>query len=381
MISTNQSDVIHAINQSVEYLDSGHYAPCAQVLNQVMAHAPQYPQIGHNLGLLCERCGDLAAAEAVLRVQVAAHPEFADSVLLLAYLLMKTGQYHEGFSLYQTRITAKPGVVLKLKFPLWDGTPKPADSVLVHQEQGFGDVLLMIRFLPLIADRVKQVVFWCHPALEALFQALALPENILIRSRGDRTLRIDWQLPLMSVPALLPLDDTVIRKLPVFSVPETLQNPALIHWLQQGPRSRRIAFIWRGNTNQRYKSLSLSMLQPVFEQFSQTDWISLERTPSQEELAFMTRYHIRNAGSLLTDFRDTATILANVDQILTIDTAVANLAGLLNLPAIVLLPFCADWRYGRESDRTLWLPAVRLLRQAAPDNWQSIISRLPAELA
>jgi hypothetical protein len=145
----------------------------------------------------------------------------------------------------------------------------------------------------------------------------------------------------------------------------------------------RIALAWSGNPshdNDRNRSIALRRLAPLF-QSGPASFISIQRDLRGDDERVLAASRITHVGHELEDFADTAAVLALCDLVITVDTAAAHLAGAMGRPVFVLVPFAPDWRWTLTGETTPWYPTARLFRQRKPDDWDSVIARVAAELS
>jgi hypothetical protein len=265
--------------------------------------------------------------------------------------------------------------------PLWRPGTLPQDPVLLEPEQGLGDTLQFIRFIPELARRGHRMWLGCPKPLRRLLEGFPGVERLL--SNTSEAAGAGCRLPLMSLPARLGITDLSAFSAPYLSVPTP---PADYRIATNGTRGRkRIGFVWRGNPQHKNDHRrSLPILE--FARFlpaNNADWISLQVGGDVgQELNELSQHlqtlaanqlntsdaaeglpAITDAGSHFEDFFDTARTMMTTKQVITVDTAVAHLAGALGHPTIILLPDPPDWRWGLGSPKSPWYPSTHLDRR------------------
>ena len=262
--------------------------------------------------------------------------------------------------------------------PRWDGTPFPGKRILLTWEQGFGDTLMFLRFAPLVKALGGEVLAEVQPPL--LDVAATCPGLDAVFPHGAPLPPFDFQASLLSLPYLLGTRlESIPAEVPYLGVPALVANQAsLADRLEQSSGMARIGICWAGNTahpKDAKRSLTPSVLMPLLE-VPGVAWHSFQREsdlvgPFPENLAL---------GSLLSTFSDTAFALAAMDLLITVDTAVAHLAGALGIPTLLLLPFIPDWRWMLGQSDSPWYPTLRLYRQPSPGDWPSVGDQVVQDL-
>lgn len=241
--------------------------------------------------------------------------------------------------------------------PQWDGAPLADRRLLLHGEQGLGDVLQFCRYAPLVTG--GEVVLEVHPPLVRLLQGL--PGIGRVIPRGETLPMFDLQCPLMSLPSLFP----DIPPAPYLPVP-----PAQPH-----DGKPRIGLVWAGSSHHpddSRRSLPKAALAPLLEN-SDVEWFSLQLgSPPPDGASDLT------AG--IRDFADTAERLAEIDLLITVDTSIAHLAGAIGKPVWMLVAYTPDWRWQLDRSDTPWYPSFRLFRQKKPGDWAGVIAEVAEAL-
>jgi len=336
----------------------------------------------YNLGNLHLDRNQPHKAILLYRQTLAREPELAEAHWNLAQALLLDGQYQEGWREYEWRwrVPEHPGPPTDL--PIWDGTPLGADQpLLVFAEQGVGDAIQFLRFLPRLGQRVAKTVFVCQDSLLELARA-SLPATIQVEPADrihDAARRCTCQISLLSLPLRLGL--TSLESLPADT---PYLRPPDEHRRRHAGRisvpedTLSVGIVWRGNPkNKTYfaKSLPVEFVARLAA-VPRIRLFSLQKDaddPLPDE--------VTDLAPLLDSFADTAALIEQLDLVISIDTSVAHLAGGLGIPTWTLLPFVPpDWRYMLDRDDSPWYPSMRIWRQTAPGDWDGLIARIEAEL-
>ena len=262
--------------------------------------------------------------------------------------------------------------------PLWHGEDVTGRTLYVYSEQGLGDTLQFARLLPMAAARGARIVFDCPPELLRLFANF--PGIAELRPAGAPLPAADFHAPLMSLAHRLGI---TLANLPA-QVPY-IAAPASGPVLPRPPGTRlAIGLVWAGrprHTNDHNRSLGLEDMLGLCD-LPGVQFYSLQKGPRAEDIATIgARPLVRDLAPAIGDFADTARLVMQLDLVVTVDTAVAHLAGALGRPAFVLVPFTPDWRWMAKREDTPWYPTLRLYRQTAPRDWKTVIARVRDTIA
>ena len=312
---------------------------------------------------------------------LAINPDYAEAHHYKAYLQLLTGDFDKGWREHEWRWLTGDMKPHGFKGPLWDGKNLAGRTILLHCEQGLGDSIQFIRYARMVKEKGGRVLLSCPSALARLFTGMEGVDEIF---PDVRTLPgYDCHAPLLSLPLHFATTPDTIPA----AVPYLRAEAAQVHvWRDRlAPLpGLRVGVAWRGNPIHK-NDRNRSMAPALFSGFLDLDSIavvSLQKDGNADEIAALgARGPFLDAGPMLDDLADTAALMTNLDLVVTVDTSVCHLAGALGVPVWTLLPFAPDWRWllAREHDSP-WYPTMRLFRQPAPDDWQSVTARVRAAL-
>lgn len=300
-----------------------------------------------------------------------------------ALLLLLQGDFERGWPGFERRFEMIPPVILpNPDIPRWQGEPLGGRTLLVQAEQVYGDTLMFARFLPLVARCGGPVVFQCQdqiirPALQGLGGGL---KQIVVR--GEPLPPVDLQVPLLSLPGLMGmgLDTIPAPHGYLTSIPEAVERWRPLVAADEG--IVKIGLVWGGrkaplNAN---RSMQLNDLTELLD-LEGARFYSLQLGDDAKQLAGNTG-RVVNLGAHIKHFGDTAAIIQQLDLVITIDTAVAHLAGSLGRPVWVLLKYSPDWRWLLERSDSPWYASARLFRQATPESgWKPVVEEVSTILS
>jgi Flp pilus assembly protein TadD len=335
-----------------------------------------------NRGYTLMKMGRLAEAEASFLQSLERDPGLALAHWNLAFLRLLDGRYREAWPDYAWRTKIRESLPSQRNFaqPLWEGERLDGKTILVWAEQGFGDTIQFVRYLPRIQARGGRVILQVQPALMSLMSTC--PGADLILGEHQTPPPFDLQVPILSLPQIF--DSTMAdlpRGVPYLAcpcAPAYSPKPALEEALRE-EGCKRIGLAWHGNPNQkdnRTRSLDPALLEPLA-QLPGITWFSLQKyAPGVETKPLPEAFQARDLGPHLDTFTDTAYALERLHLLISVDTAVAHLAGAMARPAIVLLSFSPDWRWRLNGEDCPWYPTFKLYRQPRPGDWASAIQQL-----
>ena len=318
----------------------------------------------------------LEEAEAGFRRALAINPQLHRAATFLGQLLLAQGRYAEGWRLHEARFGRRQDRPLlpALSTLPWQGEPLAGKTLLLRQEQGFGDEIQFIRYLPrLQALGPACIHLQCWSALHPLFADLP---GVELHAETAVVPSHDFWISTMSLPLHCGVE-VIPAQLPYLQAPPE----RVAEWARRiGPPSSRlrVGLLWQGHklhANDVHRSLvSVDCMAPLLQ--VPADFFSLQRDSIETDLP------LHQSGSAIADFGDAAALIMQMDLIISVDSAYAHLAGALGKPVWVLLPACrTDWRWGYTGEASAWYPDVmRLFRQARRGDWDTVLARVAAAL-
>ncbi|MBE0616158.1 MAG: glycosyltransferase family protein [Burkholderiales bacterium] len=317
---------------------------------------------------------------------LALDPDDAQAHWNEALTRLALGDYRRGWAKYEWR-WRNPALGMDARLsdrPQWTGEPDiEGKTVLLHAEQGYGDALQFIRYAPRVAALGARVIVACAPQLRALFEGV---EGVVqaFAPEVDPVPAFDLHIPLMSLPlAFGTMPETIPGSAP-YLPPDAAGTQA---WQARlAPyQGRRIGLAWSGNPKfgrARTKACPVALMARLAA-VPGCVFVSLQKGDAAAE-----GIQLRDAGANvldytdeLADFKATAALVGALDLVISVDTAVAHLAGALGKPVWILLPYAADWRWLVDRDDSPWYPSARLFRQPQRGAWNAVIAKAEAELA
>ena len=297
----------------------------------------------------------------------------------LAYLL--TGNFEAGWRGHEARLKLPSSKYPNFRVPRWRGEEAIEDkTILVCADEGLGDTIHFVRYLPMLAARGARVVLAVQPALQRLLVGMDGVSQCVPIS-AIPSLAFDWHCPISSLPLAFETRlDTIPKAIPYLPLPPQSQVQAWASRLGSSPKLK-VGLVWSGSSshaNDANRSIPLSLLAPLLD--LDATFVSLQKDVRPGDKARLEQTGIVDWTADLTDFAETAALISCLDLVITVDTSVAHLAGALGRPTWILLPWTPDYRWLLDRDDSPWYPTARLFRQTATREYESVIASMRSAL-
>lgn len=340
--------------------------------DRALAADPRYAEAHADRGLALRELQRPRDALASFLRAVALRPGLAAARFAAGQCHLLLGEFEQGWQEYEHR-PASPDARLRGR-PRWDGGPLHGRTLLLHAEQGMGDTVQFCRYAAMAAACGGPVLLEAPAPLLPVLRSLAGPTALI--ARGDALPAFDVHCPLMSLPLAF---GTVADTIPAAPAYLSADPERIMQWSERlGSRSRpRVGLAWSGDgrhPNDHNRSLTFEELAPLLT--ADVDWVSLQREVRDADAGAFARSGVRHFGTALTDYGETAALIASLDMVVAVDTGVAHLAGALGKPTAVMLPWVAEWRWLQDHNDTPWYPSLRLVRQPTIRNWPAVLDRV-----
>jgi tetratricopeptide (TPR) repeat protein len=369
----NRSHLLRRLHRHEEALRSS---------DEAVRHDPKNPDAHNSRGATLADLGQDEAALQCYEQALALSPDHPEALWNKGLILLSHGILGEGFRLYEQRWAVK-SLKLVRRLPHiqeWRGDePIQGKVILVHAEQGYGETLQFSRYATLLAARGARVILSIPEALTSLLSSVPGVEQVVV---SGTEVPFDVHCSLMSLPLALGTVSTDIPTPPRYLRPHASIVARWAARLAKHKKAPRIGLAWSGkpsHANDKNRSLPFDTIAHLLD--PRLTWISLQKeVRAADQLSLSTEKRMLRWGEAVTDFADTAGLIENLDLIITVDTAIAHLAGALGKPVWILLPIVADWRWLRERDDSPWYPTARLFRQTIRADWAGVIAEVAHEL-
>ena len=347
--------------------------------SKAMKLLPNNTVVINNYASLLHYEDKVEEAEELLRNALKSHSNDHSLILTLGLTLMSKGDLKEAFVNYEARWLREPLAARQKSWNLtdsrWRGEPLAGKTLFVWPEQGFGDFLQFIRYIPLAIDQGAKIIAGYQKPMKKLIESIPGISNFVempTLKAGD--IEFDYNTPVISLAAGFDTDiDSIPNNTPyIFTNEETKQK-----WTQRITGNNvKVGLVWAGKSRHifdRKRSMSFETISPLVN-IEGVDFYSLQ-VPSDEALQSGNGKKVNNLAPALTDYMETMGAIENLDLVITVDTSVAHLVGALNKPVWMLLSSAPSLMWLREREDSPWYPSMKIFRQGKEENWGPVINR------
>lgn len=365
------------VNYAAVHEMQGDYTRLRALASRALALDPSFPEAHNILANGDMEEGAFAQAEARYQRVLSTDPGNRNANWNLALLWLLRGDFERGWTQYEWRKRIQSVVVDHFDYPggEWNGEPLAGRAILLHSEQGIGDAIQFVRYAAVLKERGAGAVYVeCPYPIAALLSGVEGVDGVV--ARGLPLPTYDVHASIMSLPALL---GTTLATIPA-RIPYIPSEPRpAASAVAVPPGTRAIGIVWAGSpahARDFLRSAPLAAFAPLFG-IPGTRFFSLQKGEDPEaQLRALGDDRVTDLAPHLEDLRDTAAVLEALDLVITVDTAVAHLAGALGRPTWLLLPHVPDFRWMLDREDSPWYPTMRLFRQPAPRDWESVFDSL-----
>ena len=369
-------------NLGSAFHESGLLNEAKTCFKKAIALNPDYAMAYSNLGSIHQEFGNIDGAIENYDRAIALNPDEPTAHKNKSIALLLQENFTEGWPEYEWRLQTKVHSLRDFRKPGWDGSPLNGKSILVHAEQGFGDTIQFVRYLPMVKAQGGHVIFECHKSLFRLLKKCDGIDRIIERSSNIvPEVQFDFHIPLLSLPGLF---GTTLDSIPS-DVPYVTVDPGLVEKWQirlNHDSNFKIGIVWAGNPSfKNYHNRSCSLTD--FAALAEITWrsfYSLQKGPASVENKIAPELKTTDLKNELNDFADTAAVISNLDLIISTDTAVVHLAGAMGKPVWTLLHSAPDWRWWLKRTDSPWYPSMRLFRQTQLNDWSGVFEQVKEAL-
>jgi Flp pilus assembly protein TadD len=373
---------------------TGEFERGAAHIRTALRLKPADPDILCNYSAVLTQEGGSEEALIVCEKLLDGHPQMHEARLNRALALLKCGRFDEGWRDYEARKLARGNYIPRaLPFQEWHGEPLADAKLLIYAEQGLGDQIMFASCVPEVLNVTKGCLLECAPSLTPLFRRSFDGVNVTAQTQHDANLvriardaGITHQTAIGSLPAQFRKCGAQFPKRTGY----LRADPARIAcWKRRldalGP-GIKVGFSWAGgtaSTRGASRSMQLAEWAPIFAQ-EHCHFVNLQYGNIADELPAFSRahkYQLHDWRDANAEYEDTAALVAAVDLVITVQTALVHLAGALGKPAWVMLPAASEWRYAEHGESMPWYPSVRLFRQPHAGDWQAVVALVAHELS
>jgi tetratricopeptide (TPR) repeat protein len=371
------------VNRGNVFKDMGSQQQALHSYQQALLRNPDSAEFLTNCGLVLQDMLRLDEALAYFDQAIALNPGYAEAGWNKALLKLLSGDYAQGFQLYENRWRIQPFLQQARQYPqpLWTGQNAVAGKkLLIYPEQGLGDFIQFCRYIPMLAQLGVEILLEAPQPLYGLLGSLHAGFKLL--KAGHTVTDFDYHCPLLTLPLAFKTElPTIPADIPYLTADSQRQQ----YWRQQlGPKSRpRVGLVCSGGRlHKRDHQRSIPLREFVDLLALPVEFHSLQQELRDEDQAWLsTNPQLSLHQHTLTDFADTAALIVELDLVISVDTSVAHLAGALGKPLWMLLPHAPDFRWLLNRTDSPWYPTATLFRQAQPDDWVGVLREVIATLS
>lgn len=344
---------------------------------QALALKPANPATLSNLANALHRQGKMEESVQFYKEAIAVAPDAAKFHTNLALTLLLMQRYEEGWAEYDWRWREHPAFPPYLREKPWKGEDLKEGTLLLQAEQGFGDTIQFIRYIPELKKRAKRIILICQPELVRIMRSVEGLDEVL--PEGCPTPQFDAGLTLLSVPGLLNVGiEPIIAPAPyIFPIPGA--------GIDLGPKTKRlrVGLAWAGRPTHGddwNRSMPAHALAPLF-QIPDVEFISLQKGDVAPRIGRPPAELAADIGNRCTDFADTASVIAQLDLVIAVDTSVAHLSAAMGKQTWILLPMIPDFRWHLEGETSPWYSSVNLFRRKNGEGWERVLESVTTALS
>ena len=341
-----------------------------EALRTAASLQPRDAAARYSLGVVLKDMGRLKEAIACFEAATALDPQHAGAQWNMALGHLLSGNFQEGWKTFDWYKKIKGAKVRSYSQPPWDGGDLAGKTILLYEDHGYGDTLQFARYAREIGARAGRVLVSCRPELARLLSRV--PGVDAVVGAADPLPPFDCHASFFELPMVM---GTSVQNIPS-DVPYFVPPADLVgawHGRNLLKPGLNAGIVWRGNkkTDPR-RAMTVQQVAKICA-VPGFNWLSLQVGVEPDEQEVLSRVGIADCGDVLSDWADTAALIATLDLVVTVDTGVAHLAGALAKPVWIMLPFVPDWRWLLERTDSPWYPTARLFRQPAIAGWDAVV--------
>lgn len=374
---------------ALAYKNEGLLKESIEFYNKVINLNPQNTDAHYNIAFIHADLGDVNKAIYHFNKVLEHNPNDCDTKYFISLAYLKNREYGKGLPFFEyrmcrgsallTQVHTYPNLMKQAK--LWQGENVSDKTIYTYYEAGFGDVLMFARYLPMLQEKCKQIIFKPQVPLTELFRENFPNIHIMNYFEPEKNIHFDYHIPILSLPYALGLDETNM----FISKDHYLKgNPQKIKFYHDeffNNNKFKIGIKWQGNTTYDWERvIDVKEFIKLFN-IPNTKFYSFQTFEGAEKIEELKKYYdIVDIGKTLNNFSDTAGAIENLDLIISNDTSLAHIAGAMGKPCWVLLPYLYNWRWHLDLTKCDWYESVKLFRQSEPQNWDSVFIEIYKEL-
>jgi len=377
VIELNSNHASAYNNLGVAFKEIGNTNDAILMFAKAIELDSQFASAYNNVGMVYTDFARVEDALEMYEKAIALDSNYADAYWNKSIALLTLGKLEEGFKFYEWRFKTEMQSKRKKNFsqPLWLGEESlEGKTILIHSEQGYGDTIQFCRYINMVAALGANVIFEVEEARIPLMRSIQGIKQLIVK--GNALVAFDYHCPLLSLPLAF---KTSLETIPIFQSYLQADAEEVGVWENRlGKKTTpRIGLVWSGSKNHKNDFNRSIHLEKLLEALpSQYEYFSLQKELRENDKEILEKFNVGNYAQELHHFGNTAALISCMDFVVSVDTSVAHLAGSMGKETLILLPFCADWRWLEDKEETPWYPSVTLLRQKSINDWEGVLSLL-----
>ncbi len=332
--------------------------------------------------LIYFKYGKLSLAKKLYEYLLQVEPSLIEIHYNYSHLLILQGEFNKGWAEYEYRRKRKDFLKRNFSKPELINQEINGKRILICDEQGIGDIIQFIRYAKLLKQKEAYIIFQCASGVYNLIKNVEGIDEFIIRKNDEEpAVEYDYFIYLMSLPFYF---KTTVETIPCEKKYLKAEIELTKKWSNnfKNYSGLKVGIVWAGNPNHSNdirRSLKLKTLKSLFN-LKGVDFFSIQKGAGAEQASEFANKNFHNLNSYINSLSDTAAIIENLDLVISVDTSVAHLAGALNKPVWLLLPYVPDWRWLWDSTVSPWYPSIKIFKQNSPNAWHMVVDELIKEL-
>lgn len=365
--SPEDADIMHNLSHCLLLMER--YKEAETVAMRAAIRNPRKAEYRHKIALARHGGGEDALEAYNLAAELA--PNTPEILWDRSLFLLSIGDYENGWKDHDARLDWRHPNIRKIPLPMWNGEDLTNKTIWVYSDQGLGDAIMCVRYIPELAKKAGKVILDARPEQRRLFSQF---HQATIRNTDEPMPEADYHIPLTSLPSRFKVTLQTIDGKPYLSAASTFlpNNDNL-----------KVGLVWAGlssNPKEYERSMPFDELFPLCEIPGIDFYSFLKGERAREVSIFGANPFIKDISPFFSDMADTAAYMNELDLLISVDTGCAHLGGALGVPTWLLLPYSPDWRWGFTGNRTPWYDSMRLFRQSQPKMWGEVVRDVHNEL-
>jgi len=389
LLGLSENNFNYLFNLASAYKLNNDIENAIETYKKAIEAEPNNPDTYFNLATIYDNIGQPQESVKYYKEAIKLNPEDMETGYFTALSYFKNRDYKHGLPYFENRLCRQSAILTQANTypnlfnekPVWQGEIVKDKTIYTYYEAGFGDVLMFARYLPLLQERCRKIIFKPQTPLVELFE-YNFPEIEIIRYfKQEKDMNFDYHIPMFSLPYAMGLDETNMfagKSGYLKADPEITERYKKEYF---DNNCFKIGIKWRGNTHYEMdRVIDIKSFTKLFD-LPNTKFYSFQTGEGSEDLdRIKDDYDIQNIGKTFNNFADTAGAIENMDLIICNDTSLAHLAGAMHKNCWIILPYLYNWRWHLDLTKCDWYDTVKLYRQEIREDWDEVFDKIFIDL-